>query len=248
MEFQVFNFGCLVRVLHAAALRWLPGAVAPCSRGFTQCGVRGRGAAERFWQGYNKPANLSARGRGYRRDTIWYQTQTLGAHRDPKIAAPRAASPNSGSLLARRISAFRAPRAPAAPPPPPRRVGTHIPDMCAAPPPPPSPPNLMLGAQVLRRSSEASSYAVAGNSQRSTKLTDKRWSPRAARARATRRRPARFVEGASPPTRSRPTRPSAPRGPSGRTSPRPRNRPRRRTPTRPSLADDVEERIARASR
>ena len=117
------------------------------SRGFTQCGVRGRGAAERFWQGYNKPANLSARGRGYRRDTIWYQTQTLGAHRDPKIAAPRAASPNSGSLLARRISAFRAPRAPAAPPPPPRRVGTHIPDMCAAPPPPPSPPNLMLGAR-----------------------------------------------------------------------------------------------------
>ena len=73
VEFQVFNFGCLVRVLHAAALRWLPGAVAPCSRGeFTQCGVRGRGAAERFWQGYNKPANLSAWGRGYRWDTIRY--------------------------------------------------------------------------------------------------------------------------------------------------------------------------------
>ena len=52
-EFQVFNFGCLVRVLHAAALRWLPGAVARAvrARGFTQCGVRGRGAAERFWQG-----------------------------------------------------------------------------------------------------------------------------------------------------------------------------------------------------
>ena len=97
--------------------------------------------------GLNKPANLSFRGRGYRRDTIRYQTQTLGAHSDPKIAAPRAASPNSGSLLARRISAFRAPRAPRRAAPPPRRVGTHIPDMRAAPPPPPSPPNLMLGAR-----------------------------------------------------------------------------------------------------
>ena len=116
------------------------------ARGFTQFGVRGRGAAERFWQGYNKPANLSFRSRGYRRDTIRYQTQTLSAHPHIQIAAPRAAFPNSGSLLARRISAFRAPRAPAAPPPPPRRVGTHIPDMCAAPPPP-QPPNLMLDAR-----------------------------------------------------------------------------------------------------
>ena len=117
------------------------------ARGFTQFGVRGRGAAERFWQGYNKPANLSFRSRGYRRDPIRYQTQTLSAHPHIQIAAPRAAFPNSGSLLARRISAFRAPRAPAAPPPPPRRVGTPIPDMRAAPPPPPSPPNLMLGAR-----------------------------------------------------------------------------------------------------
>ena len=97
--------------------------------------------------GLNKPANLSFRGRGYRWDTIRYQTQTLGAHSDPKIAAPRAASLNSGSPIARRISAFRAPRAPRRAAPPPRRVGTHIPDMRAPPPRPPSPPNLMLGAR-----------------------------------------------------------------------------------------------------
>ena len=247
MEFQVFNFGCLVRVLHAAALRWLPGAVAPCSRGFTQCGVRGRGAAERFWQGYNKPANLSARGRGYRRDTIWYQTQTLGAHRDPKIAAPRAASPNSGSLLARRISASRAPRRAPAPPPRPRRFRTHIPDMRAAPPPPPHPLLSYAGrAQAVRRRAKPkrTSPVIVNTLARKRK----RWSPRAARARATRRPRARSAAAASRPTRSRPTRPSARPGPLGRTSPRPRNLLRRRTPTRPSLADDVEERIARASR
>ena len=76
-----------------------------------------------------------------------YLPQTLGAHRDRKIAAPRAAFSNSGSLLARRISAFRAPRRAPAPAPPPRRFRTHIPDMRAAPPPPPSLPNLMLGAR-----------------------------------------------------------------------------------------------------
>ena len=91
----------------------------------------GRGAAEEILAGLNKPANLSFRGRGYRRDTIRYQTQTLGAHPHIQIAAPRAASPNSGSLLARRISASRAPRRAPAPSPPPRRVGTHIPDMRA---------------------------------------------------------------------------------------------------------------------
>ena len=151
VEFQVFNFGCLVRALHAAALRRLPPAVAGAvwARGSTHklVGVRSGRRQQRDWQGLNKPANLSFRGRGYRRDTIRYQTQTLGAHRDPKIAAPRAASPNSGSLLARRISAFRAPRAPRRAAPPPRRVGTHIPDMRAPPPRPPSPPNLMLGAR-----------------------------------------------------------------------------------------------------
>ena len=98
--------------------------------------------------GLNKPANLSARGRGYPVGQCRYQAQTLGASRDRKIAAPRAAFSNSGSLLARRISASRAPRRAAAPPPPPRRVGTHIPDMRAAPPPPPHPPFLfMLGAR-----------------------------------------------------------------------------------------------------
>ena len=54
-------------------------------------------AAAQIGKGYNKPANLSFRGRGYRRDTIRYQTQTLGAHPDPKIAAPRAASLNSAA-------------------------------------------------------------------------------------------------------------------------------------------------------
>ena len=57
----------------------------------------GRGAAEEILAGLNKPANLSFRGRGYRWDTIRYQTQTLGAHPDPKIAAPRAASLNSAA-------------------------------------------------------------------------------------------------------------------------------------------------------
>ena len=104
----------------------------PCGRGDSQCRVLVRGlAGQRDWQGITSQRNLSFRGRGYRRDTIRYQAQTLGARRDPKIAAPRAASPNSGSLLARRISASRAPRRAPAPSPPPRRVGTHIPDMRA---------------------------------------------------------------------------------------------------------------------
>ena len=112
----------------------------------------GSGRSREILAGLNKPANLSAWGRGYRWDTIRYQAQTLGAHRDPKIAAPRAASPNSGSLLARRISAFRAPRAPRRAAPPPRRVGTHIPDMRAAPPPPPHPLLSYAGrAQAVRR-------------------------------------------------------------------------------------------------
>ena len=107
------------------------------------CGVWARGGD---WQ-LNKPANLSSRGRGYRRDLCRYPTQTLGAHRGRKRAAPRAASLNSGSPRERRISASCAPRRAPAPPPPPRHVRTHIPDMRAAPPPPPSPPNLMLGAR-----------------------------------------------------------------------------------------------------
>ena len=111
------------------------------------CGVLVRGLGRQPEIGLNKPANLSARGRGYPVGQCRYQAQTLGASRDHKIAAPRAAVSNSGSLLARRISAFRAPRRAPAPPPPPRRVGTHIPDMRAAPPPPPSPPNLRLGAR-----------------------------------------------------------------------------------------------------
>ena len=121
--------------------RGRPGAGSQ-SAGFW-CGVWARGGD---WQ-LNKPANLSSRGRGYRRDLCRYPTQTLGAHRGRKRAAPRAASLNSGSPIARRISAFRAPRRAPAPPPPPRRVGTHIPDMRAPPPRPPSPPNLMLGAR-----------------------------------------------------------------------------------------------------
>ena len=128
----------------------------PCSRGDPYgaaragfwCGVWARGGD---WQ-LNKPANLSSRGRGYRRDLCRYPTQTLGAHRGRKRAAPRAASLNSGSPRERRISASRAPRRAPAPPPPPRRVGTHITDMCAAPPPPPHPLLSYAGrAQAVRR-------------------------------------------------------------------------------------------------
>ena len=121
--------------------RGRPGAGSQ-SAGFW-CGVWARGGD---WQ-LNKPANLSSRGRGYRRDLCRYPTQTLGAHRGRKRAAPRAASLNSGSPRERRISASRAPRRAPAPPPPPRRVGTHIPDMRAAPPPPPAPFYHMLGAR-----------------------------------------------------------------------------------------------------
>ena len=136
----------------AAALRRPPRAVAAAvlARGPVRCGPCGvlvRGLGRQPEIGLNKPANLSARGRGYPVGQCRYQAQTLGASRDRKVAAPRAAFSNSGSLLARRISAFRAPRAPAAPPPPPRRVGTHIPDMRAAAPPPPSPFYHMLGAR-----------------------------------------------------------------------------------------------------
>ena len=111
------------------------------------CGVWARGGD---WQ-LNKPANLSPRGRGYRRDLCRYPTQTLGAHRGRKRAAPRAASLNSGSPIARRISASRAPRRAPAPPPPPRRFRTHIPDMRAAPPPPPHPLLSYAGRAQARR-------------------------------------------------------------------------------------------------
>ena len=63
----------------------------PRSRGHPHSAGRVSGQLQRLGLVYNKPANLSFRGRGYRRDTIRYQTQTLGAHPDPKIAAPRAA-------------------------------------------------------------------------------------------------------------------------------------------------------------
>ena len=57
-EFQVFNFGCLVRALHAAAMRRLPGAVAGAvrARGLTVQGSgAGSGRAARL-AGHNKPA------------------------------------------------------------------------------------------------------------------------------------------------------------------------------------------------
>ena len=145
MELQVrikFGLGAaLRRPPPPSGPRGRPGAGSQ-SAGFW-CGVWARGGD---WQ-LNKPANLSSRGRGYRRDLCRYPTQTLGAHRGRKRAAPRAASLNSGSPIARRISAFSARRAPRRAAPPPRRVGTHIPDMRAPPPRPPSPPNLMLGAR-----------------------------------------------------------------------------------------------------
>ena len=144
MELQVrikFGLGAALRRPTRAVPEAVRGAGSQ-SAGFW-CGVWARGGD---WQ-LNKPANLSSRGRGYRRDLCRYPTQTLGAHRGRKRAAPRAASLNSGSPIARRISASRAPRRAPAPPPPPRRFRTHIPDMRAAPPPPPSPPNLMLGAR-----------------------------------------------------------------------------------------------------
>ena len=106
--------------------RGRPGAGSQ-SAGFW-CGVWARGGD---WQ-LNKPANLSSRGRGYRRDLCRYPTQTLGAHRGRKRAAPRAASLNSGSPIARRISAFRAPRAPRrAAPPRPRAASAPISQTCA---------------------------------------------------------------------------------------------------------------------
>ena len=125
--------------------RGRPGAGSQ-SAGFW-CGVWARGGD---WQ-LNKPANLSSRGRGYRRDLCRYPTQTLGAHRGRKRAAPRAASLNSGSPIARRISAFRAPPRPRRAAPPPRRVGIHIPDMRAAPPPPPTPLLSYAGRAQARR-------------------------------------------------------------------------------------------------
>ena len=217
--------------------RGRPGAGSQ-SAGFW-CGVWARGGD---WQ-LNKPANLSSRGRGYRRDLCRYPTQTLGAHRGRKRAAPRAASLDSGSPIARRISAFRAPRAPAAPPRP-RAASAPISQTCARRRRgPPAPPTLCWARAGSTPSSEASSSAVAGKSQRSTKLTDKRWSPRAARARATRPPRARSAAAASRPTRSRPTRPSARPGPLGRTSLRPRSLRKRRTPTRLNQEEDVEELI-----
>ena len=126
---------------------------------------------------------------------------------------------------------------PRRPPPAPRRHPyPHMRRRRRRPPPTPPP---YAGRAGRTPSREAEAHAV--RRRRSNHSTEKTWSPRAARARATRRRPARSAAAASRPTRSRPTRPSAPRGPLGKTSPRPRNLPRRRTPTRPSLGGDVEE-------
>ena len=211
----------------------------PCGRGSTQSVGSGAGSGRAAEIGNNKPANPSARGRGYRRDTIRYQTQTLGAHPDPKIAAPRAASLNSGSPIARRISASRAPRrAPRRPRP--RAASAPISQTCARRrrrPPTPHQPYAGRAQAVRRREKKRTSPVIVNTLARKRK----RWSPRAARARATRRRPARSAAAASRPTRSRPTRPSAPRGPLGKTSLLKSRRPRRRTPTRPSLGGDVEE-------
>ena len=168
------------------------------------------------------------------------------AHRDRKIAAPRAAALNSGSPRERRnISVPRPPR-PRRAAPPPRRVGTHIPDMRAAPPPPPHPLLSYAGrAQAVRRREKKRTSPVIVNTLARKR---KRWSRPAARARATRRPRARSAAAASRPTRSRPTRPSARPGPSGRTSLLKSRRPRRRTPTRPSLGGDAGERIEQGCR
>ena len=164
-------------------------------------------------------------------------------------APPRARHPLIRAAQSRGEYQRSAP--PAAPPrrPHPRAAFASISQTCARRRRrPQAPPTSCWARAGSTPSSEASSSAVAGKSQRSTKLTDKRWSPRAARARATRRPRARFVEGASRPTRLKRMLPSARPGPSGRTSPRPRNLRKRRTPTRLNQEEDVEELTERASR
>ena len=248
MEFQVFNFGCLIRVLHAAALRRLPGAVAPCSRGDSHSAGFGVGAQQRDFGRARTSQRISAPGAA---DTGGTPSGTKPRRwaRTPASRSP----PRARHLLIRAACSRGEYQRSAPPAPPPRRprpraASAPISQTCARRRRRPQPSQPYAGrAQVLRRR-EASSYAGAGNSQRSTKLTDKRWSPRAARARATRRPRARFVEGASRPTRLKRMLPSARPGPSGRTSPRPRNLRKRRTPTRLNQEEDVEELIERASR
>ena len=248
-EFQVFNFGCLGRALHAAALRRLPGAVAPCSRGDSHSAGFGVGAQQRDFGRARTSQRISAPGAA---DTGGTPSGTKPRRwaRTPASRSP----PRARHLLIRAACSRGEYQRSAPPAPPPRRprpraASAPISQTCARRRRrPPAPPTLCWARAGSTPSSEASSSAVAGKSQRSTKLTDKRWSPRAARARATRRRPARSAAAASRPTRSRPTRPSAPRGPSGKTSLLKSRRPRRRTPTRPSLGEEGAGRIVRACR
>ena len=162
---------------------------------------------------------------------------------------PRARHPLIRAACSRGEYQRSAPPAPPPRRPRPRAASAPISQTCARRRRrPQAPPTLCWARAGSTPSSEASSSAVAGKSQRSTKLTDKRWSPRAARARATRRPRARFVEGASRPTRLKRMLPSARPGHLGKMSPRPRNLRRRRTPTRLNQEEDVEELTERASR
>ena len=142
VEFQVFNFGCLVRVLHAAAMRWLPGAVAPCSRGDSHSAGFGVGAQQRDFGRARTSQRISAPGAADTGGTPsgtkprrWARTPTSrspprarhllirAAHREANISVPRPP-----------------PRPRDAPAPAPRRhpYPRHARAAGGAPPPPPT--------------------------------------------------------------------------------------------------------------